>query len=852
MIGKYFILLLFVITSFTQAFSQKLSEEEFSQKYMQAENMIENADFQNAILIYKELLKTDDNANLNFKIGFCYLNTVTEKTKSIRYLEKSVSNISTDYDAESYQEKHAPLEAYFYLAQAYHLDYEFEEAIEILSTLKNKLKENKNDDVDFDEQIDLLNKKCKDAEELMKYPVKMTVTNLGGVINTEYDEHSPVFSADESVLIFTSKRKGSVGGKLLDNGQYDEDIYISNNLGQGQWSAPKSISPNINTINNEASIGLSVDGQTLFIYKGNKGNGDIYVSKLDGDVWSKPERLPEPINTKYRETSASLSADGTTLYFTSDRKGGYGGLDIYMVKKLPNGKWGKVMNLGPIINTKYNEEGPFIHPDGVTLFFSSQAHKNMGGYDIFFSTLEDGFSDWSEPTNIGYPINTTADDVFYLPTPDGRRAYYASHQTGGIGGTDIYLISLPKSEVKELTVMTGYVTMGNGKPPKNVTITVTDVDTDEEVGTYTPNSKTGKYLFILKPGKTYNVLVQADNYLYHSENLKVEEGTSYQKIQRAIKLDPIIFGQTKGMYYVRFDDGKSDLKPEIIKEVDNLSNFVKINNGFDVEIVTDKSSGLKTISDERNNKLRDLLVKNGIDKNKISFSNNEKLENNKLKLIVVSSEKELADFANNKNANNNSNNTNSDNYDKNIKQADQAFNKKNYQLARDLYNKALGERANEKYPKDQIALIDKLISQTTESNYTKLDGEVIISYILFPFDKYETNQYNDVLNKLSLYLKDNKDAIVEIRGYTDAQGSNEYNKTLSINRAQFVKNYLIKKGISNGSLVIKGFGEENQIAKDTNPESRKYNRRVEFKLIKEGCCQQVKFEKVKVPANYKK
>ncbi len=848
MLKRYILFFTIVITVFNNAFSQELTESEFADKYMKAENMVEDGDFQNAILLYKELLKSDDsNANINFKIGFCYLNTVTEKTKSIRYLEKSITNISNDYQAESYKEKQAPLEAYFYLAQAYHLDYEFDEAIEILNTLKNKLPDV---DEEFQDQINLLQKKCEDAKELMQYPVKMNVTNLGGVINTEYDEHSPVFSADESVLIFTSKRAGSVGGKLLDNGQYDEDIYISNNMGKGQWSAPKSISPNINTVNNDASIGLSVDGQILFIYKGNKGNGDIYMSKLEGDEWSKPEKLPEPINTKYRETSASLSADGRTLFFTSNRKGGYGGMDIYMVKKLPNGTWGKAMNLGPTINTKYNEESPFIHPDGVTLFFSSEGHKNMGGYDIFFSSFDTETGIWEDPTNIGYPINTTADDVFYLPTPDGRRAYYASHQTGGIGGTDIYLISLPKSEVKELTVMTGYVTMGNGKPPKNVTITVTDVDTDEEVGVYTPNSKTGKYLFILKPGKTYNVLVEAEDYLYHSENLKVEEGTAYQKIQRAIKLDPIIFGQTKGMYYVKFDDGKSDLNSSINKEVDNLSNFVKINNNFDIEIVTDKNPDLKKISDERTKKLKDLLIKKGVAANKISASHNEKLENNKLKLIVVSSEKELADLNKNTN-NNNKNNNQSDNYNKYISQADAAFKSKNYQLARDLYNKALGERANEQYPKDQIALIDKLISQATETNYTKLDGEIIISYILFPFDKYETNKYNDVLNKLALYLKDNKDAIVEIRGYTDAQGSNEYNKQLSLNRAQFVKNYLIKKGISNGSLIVKGFGEQNQIAKDTNPESRKYNRRVEFKLIKEGCCQQVKFEKVKVPERYK-
>jgi hypothetical protein len=276
------------------------------------------------------------------------------------------------------------------------------------------------------------------------------------------------------------------------------------------------------------------------------------MSKLIGDKWSTPEKLPETINSEYKESSASLSPDGNTLYFTSNRPGGFGGMDIYISRKLPNGKWGQAQNIGKPINTEYDEESPFIHYDGTTLFYSSNGQENMGGYDILF-TMNEGNS-WMKPSNIGYPINTTDDDVFYMPTPDGKRAYYASIKKDGYGGSDIYLITLPDIEEKALTVFSGKVMLRDGTIPNDVVITVTDANTDEEIGIYTPNATNGKFVLILKAGKKYAINFQNDNKLSYTEIIDVTEDKTYNKIKKPIVLKPLIIGKDKGSYQLEFTD----------------------------------------------------------------------------------------------------------------------------------------------------------------------------------------------------------------------------------------------------------------------------------------------------------
>ncbi|MFA8433684.1 MAG: hypothetical protein ACEPOZ_04125 [Marinifilaceae bacterium] len=503
---RVFLLILFFVgmstpSSFGTAPRDKKQRIVSRQKFNQAEKLLNNRNYSKASVIYKELLeKTPRNAILNFKLGTCYLNIVGEKEKSVALLEKAVEYTSS--------KNNIPVDVYFNLGKAYHTNYQFRKALRVFKDLLQIISIQ---NVDFREEINREIKMCENGLDLVQHPVNISIINLGNKINTEFAEHSPGVTADESTMIFTSRRNGT-GSKVDNDGQYFEDIYIST-FENGQWTTPKGIKK-LNTIDHDASISVSADGQELYIYKAGYYNrkesegGDIYVSHLQGDKWSNPEKLNPTINSSSKETHISVSADGKSIYFTSDRPGGYGGLDVYIVNKLPNGNWGMARNLGPVINTEYDEDGPFIHPDGKTLYFSSRGHETMGGLDIFKSVNIGGR--WSTPMNIGYPINSTDDDVYYTPTPDGKRAYFSSHRKGSLGRTDIFLIKTPEEEKKGLFVLKGKVVTTSGQPVGNSRITVTY--NRETIGIYNPNTASGKFLFIIEAGKTYDIEILAEGF----------------------------------------------------------------------------------------------------------------------------------------------------------------------------------------------------------------------------------------------------------------------------------------------------------------------------------------------------
>lgn len=508
--------------------------------YKKAEYLLEIGNFKDALKIYQTLLQKNVNsANLNFKIGFCYLNIATQKAKSIPYFEFAAKNISEKYKVDNPKETKAPIEALFYLGQAYRVNYRFDDAKKTFNTLKKQLSRDKKKFIPLIEhEIDY----CNVAKKLIKTPVEMTVSNLGKEINSKYTEHSPVLSGDEKTLIFTSKRKTTQENQSLENERYHEDIFISE-FENGKFQKAKPISPNINTLGNEASIGLSFDGKKLLIYKDDKQNGNIYVSEKILNNWSVPVPIAANINSKYRETHASVSFDQNEIYFTSDRKGGYGGLDIYSVKKLPNGKWGKPQNLGPHINTPYDEEGPYLHPDGASLFFASKGHKSMGGFDIFVSHYDKKNKKWGKPQNIGYPINTPDDDVFYIPSVDGRRAYYASYANNSLGEYDIFRIDLSDSHIRNQTVITGVAKLKSGEKMQDPIVTISSMN-DDLIGIYTPDENDKKFLAILPCGKNYKVLFEAANTDSFEKIISVPN-LAYDQAPNTIMLDSIVLKTTE-------------------------------------------------------------------------------------------------------------------------------------------------------------------------------------------------------------------------------------------------------------------------------------------------------------------
>ncbi|MBN8702440.1 MAG: PD40 domain-containing protein [Bacteroidetes bacterium] len=536
--SKYFFVALFVLALVSFASAQTIdSKKEFDE----AELLFNLENYEKALSHY---LKVDslrkNNPSINYKIGICYLKSAIQKEKAIKFLELAAQQASAKYQGV-YLDNSAPLDAHFYLGLAYHINYQFDDAVSSLEKYKNLV--GKTDGLKLKE-IDSRIQQAKNGKELVAIPIPIKVENIGRTINSSADDYSPVFNADESMLIYTSRRSGSTGNKVDKSGKYHEDIYVSYKTNDG-WSTPLSIGSRINSDGNEATVALSADGQKLIIYKDDNGDGNLYTCNLEGNTWSTPKKMNDFINSPYWESSASISADGNVLYFSSNRPGGLGGKDIYRSKKLPNGEWGRPTNLGAAVNTAEDDDAPFIHPDGFTLFYSSKGHKTIGGYDIFFTSAISDTGGWAESFNMGYPVNTTEDDLFFVPTVGNNRAYYASYKKDGMGEKDIYMITFTGAKEIPLTVYKGMVTDATGKVPDGLVISISDTKTNDIVGDYTPNSSTGKYLFILTPGNSYQIsyLINGDEVL--SETLKVEESTSYSILNKAIDLKPVVLSVKK-------------------------------------------------------------------------------------------------------------------------------------------------------------------------------------------------------------------------------------------------------------------------------------------------------------------
>jgi outer membrane protein OmpA-like peptidoglycan-associated protein/tetratricopeptide (TPR) repeat protein len=562
------------------------AEKVFSEVYHEGENeaiSYYKGSYSTARPLLINLYKQDTtNANIAFKIGVCYLSSRNERDVAIRYFKKAITSVSSDYKESSYKEKHAPIIAYKFLGDAYHLNYQFDNAIDSYNKFLGVMDEykitNKKLQLEAKQKIEM----CVTGKYLVTNPINIKIENLGINVNSAYADYSPVISADQNVIFFTSRRPESTGGEKDEDGNFYEDIYMCEKTPTG-WAPAKNVGTSINTNEHEATVGISPDGQTILIYKDDKGDGNIYSTSLKGEVWGAPVKLNENINSKYWEPSAFISADGNTLYFTSSRPGGYGGRDLYSSKKTPKGDWAKAVNLGPAINTAYDEDAPCIQSDGVTLAFSSNGHNTMGGFDVFSSQLS-GNGTWSVPENVGYPINTTDDDIFYVISPDGRNAYYSSFRKEGRGEKDNYKATFIDRKETPLTLMKGKVINESGKPANDVEITVTDNATEEIVGIYHTNSKSGQYIFILTPGKNYNITYQQEDHLFYSENMEIPMETNYYEIYKAIILPPIVVGSKITLNNIFFDFDKATLRTASNVELKNLVKLMKNNPTIKVEI----------------------------------------------------------------------------------------------------------------------------------------------------------------------------------------------------------------------------------------------------------------------------
>lgn len=796
----YFIIVALLLGITAEAQKNK---DEFKEKYFEAYNYTQAGRYQKALDLYLEIIEWDKaNLNIKFLIGGCYLNIPLEREKAIKYLKQASKTTlpEGEYEVDDWQSDIAPFESKYYLGKAYHVNYQFDKAIEVFEELLPEIS-----DYNFEIKDDTERgiEMCKNGKELMALPVNMEVENLGKKINSQYAEHSPVVNADETMMFFTAKRPDGVGNDKVEDEAYFEDLYFVKKENE-EWGTPQNAGSRINTPQHDASIGMSFDGMELLIYRNDKDNGDIYLSTFDGDSWGEPQKLPEPINTKYNENHASFSADGNFLYFTSDRKGGKGGLDIYVCRRLPNGQWSDAQNLGDKINTKYDEQGPFLHPDGQTLFFSSKGHKSMGGLDIFYAVRDDS-GGWLEPKNIGYPINTTTDDVFYMPTLDGKRAYYASEQKDGFGSTDIYLINVV-SLTKPLAVVSGIIKLKDNKIPEEP-LTVTEVDNPyKDPQIYRANPKNGSYIMVLSPGTEYIVSCNEEGHLPYRDILTVAESKNFEETHQTVSVPEIILSKKYSSIYIPHVQGEMQNSSKAL--IANLIEYMVTYENLNVEIIANENEA-PAIAKKQS--VYDQFTDEGIEAAKLG---------NKVNLPDVP--------------------------------------EKNYELF--IYNPEYKDEAMTVLENRKSGIVAQADTKTTEQEVnnnendnqsnddSEVVGDVVIENVLFGFDKYTTNNYYRNLDLVVSYMLANPKAKIEITGHTDEQGPKDYNMVLSKKRAGFVKDYLVKKGVKEENIVIKGLGESKPISVNLNPQTRKYNRRAEFKFIKKG--RKVTIKPIEVPVAY--
>ncbi|NVO01435.1 MAG: PD40 domain-containing protein [Bacteroidetes bacterium] len=543
----------------------------FSQKGKNGVDNFSQQNFKAAIDDLKPLLKKDSlNAENNYKLGICYLNTNIDKSLAIKYLE--VASKQTKIDGT----------IWFDLGRAYLLNYKFEDAINAFKKFKSTPEVKDDPYMPSTRMIEM----CENAVELMKKPINVSFKNLGIEINSAFPDFGAYVPTDESFIVYSSKRPGNSGGLQDFDGFTTSDILYSTQKND-KWLKGKSLGININSPLVEETAGLSADGNNIFVFVDNaEGLNDIFISNRKGKTFQKSVSLGPMINGSEVESSAALFPDGKTLIFSSDRaENNYGGKDLYISNKLPSGEWGKPVNLGDVINTKYDEDFPYLASDGKTLYFASQGHNSMGGFDYFKSVWDEKANSWSDAMNLGYPLNTTDDEKTISFSASGRYAYISALRKEGFGDMDIYRVTfndiaplytvikgvlLNKDssnvfEIKPVAIDSVAIkdSINLAKEQKNkstnkknvpkkvevkvekpvveskpvIQLSIINKITQKIVGVYTPNNITGKFTIILLPGE-YSLVCESNKYQKYTEDITIrEEGVGNNEMSKTIFLN---------------------------------------------------------------------------------------------------------------------------------------------------------------------------------------------------------------------------------------------------------------------------------------------------------------------------
>lgn len=636
----------------------------------EADNLYNACRFGAALPLYLEQLKQDpENAGLNYKTGICYLESRSQKHKAADYLEKAVKNSVSFYTHGFAKENDAPILAYRKLGEAYELDHRFDLAIDAYEKYKDALTTAKNKAPELTEETDKKIERCKYGKELKATNAlpenfnparfKESYKSKGGG-DFSPGEYSAALSADKSAMIYTFIIPLDKLQKKNDS-KYFENTPIA--PGTDTLFAKQAVtkiskkSKDHDTIINIATVGASVDGQVLLTYKDEKGDAGLYVSRLRGNKWSVPQKLPKTTNDKGWEPNEFVTADGNYLYFVSNRPGGYGGKDIYRCKKLPDGEWSRAANLGPVINTAYDDEAPFLHPDGATFYFSSNRGNPLNSFDIYTSVLSDS-TGWNKPAIVGYPINSSDDDVFYQVASNKKKIYASTTNTPPLPGNpelheenqkdvkkskkdslkktesaekDNYIITFRNQARSPLTLLKGEVRDADEKTNVYAEISVRDNETGKLLGVYYPDPKTGEYLLILPAGKNNNVTYEARDYLFYSENIPINPSLDYFEKHVMIKMQRLQEGSKVALNNVFFENDRPVLLPTSYTELNRLYSFLKANPGLKIKLsnsiyTKENTKHHKQLSEERAKAVLTYLTEKGIDKDRLAAKGSRKSE----------------------------------------------------------------------------------------------------------------------------------------------------------------------------------------------------------------------------------
>jgi flagellar motor protein MotB len=600
--------------------------------------------FRDARDLYLEAYKYNpDNARLNYMIGKCFLFT-DNKYESIKYIKRAFEldpNVNFDI--------------HLLLGMAYHQINEFDNAIEEYNMFLKNLTRKQSDL--YTEKVNMYIRQCKFGRDLVLDPKRVVINNLGEKVNSVYDEYSPVLPKDASEIYFTSRRMQNLkSDRSIIDDKFFEDIYHSS-FKNNEWTLAERLPKKILGKKNKthiAVVGLSPEKDKLYMYKGEENAGDIYVSELKKGKWAKPKPIKKFNSNKNKETSLCMTSDGNTLYFISSKeKDSYGGTDIFYSQKNARGHWGKPKNLGNTVNTFGDEVGVSLSANDSVLYFSSQGHNSMGGYDVFKTQLEK-VNLWSKPENLGYPVNTPDDDVYYVEMPDGKTAYYASNRESGLGGLDIYKVIylgsqkdmyidylyeplvgvLPPADniyfekpqmltVDNRLLLRGFITDSDTKEPIIAKLELIDQSKNTVEGIAISDS-TGNYKIYLPEAKTFGVDLSAKGYLMHLDVLDLSKESSDDVIVRNFTMDKVEVGAKVVLQNIYFETGKATLKVESYFSLDRVVQLMLDNETLKIEIDghTDNVGSDKAnqkLSEERAKSVVTYIASKGISADRLTY-----------------------------------------------------------------------------------------------------------------------------------------------------------------------------------------------------------------------------------------